>query len=238
MGSLIVSQHGERAEQRDRSLQPPGAQYDAQPDPPLSRRDGRPYGIGGGWSHGTLLNPNITGRSDKDFDSARALGYQYLAGAQIPVSPRCLSLASIGIFGELSLGRSGGGFSRPLRALWSWTAFLTWHEPAGPIFVYHPHPWEERDWSAGQRVPLEDVWFQAVDGTKLFGWYAENPATSAVLLWCHGNAGNMTHRLENLAALYRLGLSVFSIRLSRLWKSHGRPSEDGLYRDALGATAT
>ncbi len=54
-----------------------------------------PYiGLGGGWSHGTLLNPNITGRADKDFDSARALGYQYLAGAQVLVSPKVF------VFGE------------------------------------------------------------------------------------------------------------------------------------------
>ena len=54
-----------------------------------------PYiGIGGGWSHGTLLNPNIIGRADKDFESARAFGYQYLAGAQVLVSPK------VYIFGE------------------------------------------------------------------------------------------------------------------------------------------
>lgn len=49
----------------------------------------RPY-IGGGigWSHGTLLNPNITGRDDKDFDQARALGHQFLGGTQILVSPK------------------------------------------------------------------------------------------------------------------------------------------------------
>ena len=103
------------------------------------------------------------------------------------------------------------------------------------FFVYHPHPWEERDWAAAGGVPLEDVWFQAADGTKLFGWYAENAATSAVLLWCHGNAGNMTHRLENLRALYRLGLSVFLFDYRGYGKSQGRPSEEGLYRDALAA---
>lgn len=54
-----------------------------------------PYiGIGGGWSHGTLLNPNITGRNDKDFDSARAVGHQYLAGAQVMVNSRVF------VFGE------------------------------------------------------------------------------------------------------------------------------------------
>ncbi len=48
----------------------------------------RPY-IGGGigWSHGTLLNPNIAGRNDKDFDSARALTHQFLGGAQVVLSP-------------------------------------------------------------------------------------------------------------------------------------------------------
>ncbi len=54
-----------------------------------------PYvGLGGGWSHGMLLNPNITGRADKDFEAARAFGYQYLAGAQVMVSPK------VYVFGE------------------------------------------------------------------------------------------------------------------------------------------
>lgn len=49
----------------------------------------RPY-IGGGigWSHGTLLNPNIAGRDDKDFDSARAFTHQFLGGAQLILKPQ------------------------------------------------------------------------------------------------------------------------------------------------------
>ena len=54
-----------------------------------------PYvGIGAGWSHGILLNPNIQGRADKDFDTAHALGHQYLAGVSAMVSPKVF------IFGE------------------------------------------------------------------------------------------------------------------------------------------
>ena len=45
----------------------------------------------------------------------------------------------------------------------------------------------------------------------------------------------MTHRLENLRALYRLGLSVFLFDYRGYGKSQGRPSEEGLYRDALAA---
>lgn len=49
----------------------------------------RPY-IGGGigWSHGTLLNPDIAGRDDKDFDSARAFTHQFLSGIQLVIKPR------------------------------------------------------------------------------------------------------------------------------------------------------
>jgi fermentation-respiration switch protein FrsA (DUF1100 family) len=45
----------------------------------------------------------------------------------------------------------------------------------------------------------------------------------------------MIHRLDNLRALYRLGLSVFLFDYRGYGKSQGRPSEDGLYQDAIGA---
>ena len=103
------------------------------------------------------------------------------------------------------------------------------------LFVYHPYPWEERDWATVSALPLEEVWFPSVDGKNLFGWYVEQPAAGPMLLWCHGNAGNMIHRLENLQALYRLGLSVFLFDYRGYGRSQGRPSEEGLYLDALGA---
>jgi opacity protein-like surface antigen len=48
-----------------------------------------PYaGVGGGWSNGILLNPNIAGRSDQDFEGAWAFAYQFLAGMEVMVSQR------------------------------------------------------------------------------------------------------------------------------------------------------
>ncbi|MDF0668696.1 MAG: hypothetical protein P0119_21810 [Nitrospira sp.] len=48
----------------------------------------RPYGgFGIGWSTGVLLNPNIAGREDKDFDAARAFTHQFLGGIQLLLSP-------------------------------------------------------------------------------------------------------------------------------------------------------
>ncbi len=103
------------------------------------------------------------------------------------------------------------------------------------LFVYHPHPWVERDWARTSGLPLEDVWFQAEDGTKLFGWYVQASSAAPVLLWCHGNAGNVIHRLDNLAELYRMGLSVFIFDYRGYGRSAGKPSEEGLYQDALAA---
>ena len=58
-----------------------------------------------------------------------------------------------------------------------------------------------------------------------------------VLLWCHGNAGNIINRLENLVELHNLGLAVFLFDYRGYGRSRGRPSEDGLYQDALAAYA-
>lgn len=56
------------------------------------------------------------------------------------------------------------------------------------------------------------------------------------MLWCHGNAGNIIHRLENLKFLYQLGLSVFLFDYRGYGKSQkDSPSEEGLYHDAIGA---
>jgi len=103
------------------------------------------------------------------------------------------------------------------------------------IFVYHPHTWDDRNWARMSGLPLEDVWFKSADGTKLFGWYVESTSATPVLLWCHGNAGNITHRLENLRELYRIGLSVFLFDYRGYGKSEGLPSEEGLYMDATAA---
>ena len=36
------------------------------------------------------------------------------------------------------------------------------------FFVYHREPWHDKDWRAASGLPLEDIWFQAADGAKLF----------------------------------------------------------------------
>jgi len=102
-------------------------------------------------------------------------------------------------------------------------------------YVYFPAPWQEADWAGQFHLPLEDVQFQADDGVSLHGWFVPAPDPVAVMLWCHGNAGNIIHRLENIAELHRRGISVFIFDYRGYGKSQGRPSEAGLSRDALAA---
>jgi len=56
--------------------------------------------------------------------------------------------------------------------------------------IFQPIKYPEGDWQPG-RLVHEDAWFTAADGTHLHGWFCpvENPR--AVLLYCHGNGGNV-----------------------------------------------
>jgi pimeloyl-ACP methyl ester carboxylesterase len=104
------------------------------------------------------------------------------------------------------------------------------------FFVYHPEPWQDREWARESGLPLEDVWFQTSDGARLFGWYVEAAADRPVILWCHGNAGSIINRLDNLRLLHQMGLSVFLFDYRGYGKSQNiRPTEEGFYNDAYAA---
>lgn len=83
-------------------------------------------------------------------------------------------------------------------------------------------------------LDYEDVLLDASDGVRIHGWFIPGDATR-VLLYFHGNAGNISHRLHTLRQFHDLGLSVFIIDYRGYGKSEGSPGEDGLYRDAEAA---
>ena len=87
------------------------------------------------------------------------------------------------------------------------------------------------------RLKYDDVFFSAEDGTRLHGWYLPGEPSKPVLVFCHGNAGNISHRVDNLRLLRRLGLAVFIISYRGYGRSEGTPSEEGTYSDMRGALA-
>lgn len=104
--------------------------------------------------------------------------------------------------------------------------------------VYHPmRPLQATGAELGR--PYENVFFQTSDGVKLNGWFypavANSPRSQLVFLNCHGNGGNISHRLGLYQALLNLGASVFAPDYRGYGASEGSPSEEGTYLDAQAA---
>ncbi len=102
--------------------------------------------------------------------------------------------------------------------------------------VFHPIPGEERrPGDLGSEV--RDVSFEAGDGIRLHAYLLPAAGSARALLFLHGNAGNASHRLPNAARLRALGTSVMVLNYRGYGRSEGRPSEEGVYRDARAALA-
>lgn len=99
-------------------------------------------------------------------------------------------------------------------------------------FLFYPY----QEWVATPEdggIPFEDLMLTAEDGTAISAWFvpARDPA-APVLLFCHGNAGNISHRVHNLVLLNRIGMSVLIFDYPGFGRSGGRPLESGVYRSA------
>jgi len=83
-------------------------------------------------------------------------------------------------------------------------------------------------------LDYQDVSIETTDGVTLHGWFIAGQS-SQVLLFFHGNAGNISHRLDSIRQFQDLGLSVFIIDYRGYGQSEGRTTERGIYRDADAA---
>jgi len=84
-------------------------------------------------------------------------------------------------------------------------------------------------------MTYRDVFFKASDGVLLHGWFVPASGTPWILLFCHGNAGNISNRIESIRVFHDLGTSVFIFDYRGYGRSSGRPSEAGTYTDARAA---
>lgn len=102
-------------------------------------------------------------------------------------------------------------------------------------FIYFPARWPEGQWQPVS-LTFEDVYFESGDGTKLHGWFCPKREARATVLWCHGNAGNLSHRWPLVLRWQQeLGVEVFIFDYRGYGRSGGEPSEAGLYDDARAA---
>lgn len=103
--------------------------------------------------------------------------------------------------------------------------------------VYHPSRFM---YATGAELgrPFDDVYFNSEDGTRLNGWFfpaGSSGARSRVVLFCHGNGGNISYRLDMAEALLSTGVAVFLFDYRGYGRSEGHPSEQGTYQDGAAA---
>jgi len=113
---------------------------------------------------------------------------------------------------------------KALRAMWN---------PLLDSFVYFPDRELYGDPSdAG--LAFTDLTIATEDGERLHAWWIPTRVTPvrAHVVFFHGNAGNVSHRVQHALALSAAGLDLMLVDYRGYGQSTGHPSEEGLHRDA------
>lgn len=118
---------------------------------------------------------------------------------------------------------------KPLLLLPLAWALLSWiaHRAA-----FYPMRFPEGRWQEARDLGVEDVWLRSGEH-RVHCWWAPLEGAPAAVLFLHGNAGNVTHRVRHIRAWRAAGASILVIDYRGYGRSEGRPSEAGLYEDAL-----
>lgn len=89
--------------------------------------------------------------------------------------------------------------------------------------------------------PAKDLFLTASDGVRIHAWFfpgnTNSPRSRLAILQCHGNAGNISHRLDHFAALLETGASLLVFDYRGYGRSEGHPGEQGTYLDVAAAHA-
>lgn len=98
--------------------------------------------------------------------------------------------------------------------------------------LYHPVS-AEQNWEVPPLSNFQDVTLKSGDGTRIHAWWCPTrdwTTDQGALLYCHGNAGNLSHRADAIRALQnRVGQAVLIFDYPGYGKSEGKPSEAGCY---------
>lgn len=105
-----------------------------------------------------------------------------------------------------------------------------------PRFVYFPEMGRKDSITpATLRLPFEEVRIATADGERLSGWFVPAPGARATVLFFHGNAGSIAHRVDWLPMFRQLRLSALLFDYRGYGASTGAPTEAGTYADADAA---
>jgi fermentation-respiration switch protein FrsA (DUF1100 family) len=104
--------------------------------------------------------------------------------------------------------------------------------------LFHPTRAAD-DWGDPPDSHVQDVFLQSSDGNRIHAWWcpiSNGSADKGAILYCHGNAGNLSHRAGSIVSWQKhLGLPVLIFDYPGYGRSEGKPSEAGCYAAAEAA---
>jgi fermentation-respiration switch protein FrsA (DUF1100 family) len=80
-----------------------------------------------------------------------------------------------------------------------------------------------------------ELFINTEDGKVLQAFLFKNDSSKTILLYFHGNAGNLSHRIPELVKYAEMGINVLAVSYRGFGKSTGHPSEKGIYKDGIAA---
>lgn len=106
---------------------------------------------------------------------------------------------------------------------------------ASMIFRPDKYPAGNYDCESLDGAGRKEVFFPAPDGKWLHGWLFRKPDAKRLILFNHGNAGNLTYRLGIVRLLLQAGASVFLYDYRGYGLSEGSASLKAICEDGLAA---
>ncbi len=111
---------------------------------------------------------------------------------------------------------------------WGYARYLERKSLYNPTYTMEVNPGDFQ-------LVYEDVFFNAADNAELNGWYVPAKDSRITVVFCHGNGGNISHRIDKIDLFNEMGADIFIFDYRGFGKSRGRSSEEGLYADVLAA---
>lgn len=89
---------------------------------------------------------------------------------------------------------------------------------------------------ARNNIAFQEVWFESEPGVRLNGWLIAGTPGVPLVVFFHGNSGNLSDNLEYIKLLHGDGFPIFIFDYRGYGKSGGAPrAEDDFYQDARAA---
>ena len=97
------------------------------------------------------------------------------------------------------------------------------------------HPFNTQVSGEGLIHNFETINFKTSDNLLLKGWFHLKSSKKKTILFLHGNAGNLDNRIDKLNSIGNMDVNFLIIAWRGYSGNPGKPSEEGLYKDARGS---